>query len=72
MEWMTPNGESIRLSTLAKHLGVSYGTVSRWVRDGRLGVRLRVCQSTFGLATSMQEYESFLRRISEFAEASEV
>ena len=66
-DWMEPDGSEIPLSKLAKEVGVHYSTVLAWAKVGRQGIKLRVCQHTSGLASSLQEYDSFLKRLNEIA-----
>ena len=68
MERMRPDGTEVPLSQIAKHLGVDYTTVWMWAKKGRRGVKLRVCQHPFGMATSMKEYQLFLERLSDRVE----
>lgn len=57
------------LSDLAKRVGVSYHTVWQWATVGRKGVKLRTCQHPLGTATTMEEYQLFLERLTEAVEA---
>ena len=68
-EWIQPDGKEVPLSQLAKAIGVEYNTVWQWANKGRQGVKLRVCRLPSGLGSSMDEYRSFLERLSQAIEA---
>jgi hypothetical protein len=70
LELRKVDGTEIPLSQIATNIGVDYNTVWLWARHGRKGVKLRVCHYPYGMASTMEEYHSFLRRLNEVVELS--
>lgn len=54
----------IPLAELAEELDVSVDAVRKWARVGTRGVKMRVCRIPRGLATTYEEYDSFIKAIS--------
>ena len=69
--WFNPAKETLfDLKQGRKHVGTSYYTLLRCARKGRPSpngeqIRLKICQSPRGmLATTLEEFERFVERIS--------
>lgn len=59
-----PTDELLRLNELGKKVGVANDVVSAWARKGRRGgIKLRVCRASFGLASTMEQYWDWIRRL---------